>query len=454
MTIKRKIRSAFFCQNCGHQSPKWLGKCPQCDEWNTFAEEIISKDNNVSSSFKNKRANKPVLVSDIDYSQEKRIVTKDSELNRVLGGGIVPGSLVLLGGDPGIGKSTLLLQFALSAITKRILYVSGEESEKQIKMRAERINKSSKNCYILTETNTQNIFQQIESLEPEILVIDSIQTLHSSQIESSPGSVSQVKACTSELLKYAKESGTAVFLIGHINKDGAIAGPKILEHMVDTVLQFEGDRNYIYRILRTVKNRFGSASELGVYEMNSYGLREVANPSEILISERDEKTSGVAIAGTIEGARPILIEIQSLVSSAVYGTPLRSATGFDTRRMNMLLAVLEKRCGFRLAAKDVFLNITGGIRIDDTAIDLAVICSILSSDQNIELDTQICFAGEIGLSGEIRAVNRIEQRIAEAEKLGYKQIVISKYNNLNSKDFKIKISKFGKIEEVFRLLFS
>ena len=453
MTIKRKIRTAFFCQNCGHQSPKWLGKCPQCGEWNTFVEEIINNDNNVGSSYKSKRANKPVLVSDIDYSQEERIVTKDSELNRVLGGGIVPGSLVLLGGDPGIGKSTLLLQFALSSIPKRILYVSGEESEKQIKMRAERINKSSKNCYILTETNTQNIFQQIESLEPEILVIDSIQTLHSSQIESSPGSVSQVKACTSELLKYAKESGTAVFLIGHINKDGAIAGPKILEHMVDTVLQFEGDRNYIYRILRTVKNRFGSASELGVYEMNSYGLREVANPSEILISERDEKTSGVAIAGTIEGARPLLVEIQSLVSSAVYGTPQRSATGFDTRRMNMLLAVLEKRCGFRLAAKDVFLNITGGIRIDDTAIDLAVICSILSSDQNIELDTQICFAGEIGLSGEIRAVNRIEQRIAEAEKLGYKQIVISKYNNLNSKDFKIKISKFGKIEEVFRLLF-
>ena len=453
MTIKRKIRSAFFCQNCGHQSPKWLGKCPQCGEWNTFVEEIIKNDNNVSSSFKSKRANKPVLVSDIDYSQEERIITKDSELNRVLGGGIVPGSLVLLGGDPGIGKSTLLLQFALSAMSKRILYVSGEESEKQIKMRAERINKSSKNCYILTETNTQNIFQQIENLEPEILVIDSIQTLHSSQIESSPGSVSQVKACTSELLKYAKESGTAVFLIGHINKDGAIAGPKILEHMVDTVLQFEGDRNYIYRILRTVKNRFGSASELGVYEMNSYGLREVANPSEILISERDEKTSGVAIAGTIEGARPLLVEIQSLVSSAVYGTPQRSATGFDTRRMNMLLAVLEKRCGFRLGSKDVFLNITGGIRIDDTAIDLAVICSILSSDQNIELDTQICFAGEIGLSGEIRAVNRIEQRIAEAEKLGYKQIVISKYNNLNSKDFKIKISKFGKIEEVFRLLF-
>ena len=452
MSIKRKIKSAYFCQNCGHQSPKWLGKCPQCSEWNTFVEEIINN-NNVNSSFKSKRANKPVLVSDINYSQEERIVTKDSELNRVLGGGIVPGSLILLGGDPGIGKSTLLLQFALSSISKRVLYVSGEESEKQIKMRAERINKSSKNCYILTETNTQNIFQQIESLEPEILVIDSIQTLHSSQIESSPGSVSQVKACTSELLKYAKESGTAVFLIGHINKDGAIAGPKILEHMVDTVLQFEGDRNYIYRILRTVKNRFGSASELGVYEMNSYGLREVANPSEILISERDEKTSGVAIAGTIEGARPLLVEIQSLVSSAVYGTPQRSATGFDTRRMNMLLAVLEKRCGFRLGSKDVFLNITGGIRIDDTAIDLAVICSILSSDQNIELDTQICFAGEIGLSGEIRAVNRIEQRIAEAEKLGYKQIVISKYNNLNSKDFKIKISKFGKIEEVFRLLF-
>ncbi|HIG32042.1 MAG TPA: DNA repair protein RadA [Flavobacteriales bacterium] len=450
---KKKTQSAFFCQSCGTQSPKWLGKCPQCNEWNTFVEEIISKESDVKGGFKTSKVNKPTLINEIDYSNEDRIVTNDKELNRVLGGGIVPGSLILLGGDPGIGKSTLLLQFALSSKNNKILYVSGEESEKQIKMRAERINKNSENCYILTETSTQNIFQQIEQLQPDILVVDSIQTLHTAHIDSSPGSVSQIRECTAELIKYAKETGTAVFLIGHINKDGAIAGPKILEHMVDTVLQFEGDRNYVYRILRTVKNRFGSASELGVYEMNQEGLREVNNPSEILISERDEATSGVGIAATIEGARPILVEIQSLVSSAVYGNPQRSATGFDTKRMNMLLAVLEKRCGFKLAAKDVFLNITGGIKIDDTAIDLAVVCSILSSDQDIALDTLTCFAGEIGLSGEIRAVNRIESRITEAEKLGYKQIIISKYNKFSPKGFKIDIVQCGKIEEVFKLLF-
>ena len=393
------------------------------------------------------------LISEIDYTNEKRIITKDKELNQVLGGGIVPGSLILLGGEPGIGKSTLLLQFALSSKSRKILYVSGEESEKQIKMRAERIKKKSEHCYILTETSTQNIFQQIEKLQPDILVIDSIQTLHTAHIDSSPGSVSQIRECTAELIKYAKETGTAVLLIGHINKDGAIAGPKILEHMVDTVLQFEGDRNHVYRILRTVKNRFGSASELGVYEMNQEGLREVSNPSEILISERDEATSGVGIAATIEGARPLLVEIQSLVSSAVYGNPQRSATGFETKRMNMLLAVLEKRCGFKLGAKDVFLNITGGIKIDDTAIDLAVVCSILSSDQDVALDTLTCFAGEIGLSGEIRAVNRIERRIAEAEKLGYKQIIISKYNKFNTKGLNIEIVQCGKIEEVFKLLF-
>lgn len=451
---KKKIKSAFFCQSCGSQSPKWLGKCPQCNEWNTYVEEIINKDDGKKGGgFSSKKINSPTLINDIDYTKEKRIVTNDTELNRVLGGGIVPGSLILLGGDPGIGKSTLMLQFSLSSKNKKILYVSGEESEKQIKMRAERINKNSDHCYILTETSTQNIFQQIEKIEPDILVVDSIQTLHTAHIDSSPGSVSQVRECTAELIRYAKETGTAVFLIGHINKDGAIAGPKILEHMVDTVLQFEGDRNYVYRILRTIKNRFGSASELGVYEMNQKGLREVNNPSEILISERDEATSGVGIAATIEGARPLLIEIQSLVSSAVYGNPQRSATGFDTKRLNMLLAVLEKRCGFRLGAKDVFLNITGGIKIDDTAIDLAVVCSILSSDQEVPLDTQICFAGEIGLSGEIRAVNRIESRITEAEKLGYKQIIVSKYNKFNDKNFKIKITKCGKIEQVFKLLF-
>jgi len=357
-----------------------------------------------------------------------------------------------LAGDPGIGKSTLLLQIALTS-DRKTLYVSGEESENQIKMRAQRVENGSENCLILTETSTQNIFQQIEKVDPKILIVDSIQTLHTAHIESSPGSISQIRECTSELIKYAKQTGTAVFLIGHINKDGAIAGPKILEHMVDTVLQFEGDRHHVYRILRTVKNRFGSASELGVYEMGQNGLREVNNPSEILISDRDEETSGVAISATIEGSRPLMIEIQSLVSSAVYGTPQRSTTGFDTRRMNMLLAVLEKRCGFRLGAKDVFLNITGGIKIDDTAIDLAVVCSILSSDQDVPLDNQICFAGEIGLSGEIRAVNRIDQRISEAEKLGYKKIIISKYNKFNSKDFNIEIVKCGKIEDVFRLLF-
>ena len=448
-----KKHSIFYCQNCGSQSSKWLGKCPSCNEWNSFVEEHITKKTSSKDGYISSKINHPKLISEIDYSNEKRIITNDKELNRVLGGGIVPGSLILLGGDPGIGKSTLLLQFSLSSKSKKILYVSGEESEKQIKMRAERINQDSNHCFILTETSTNNIFKEIEKLQPDILVIDSIQTIHTSSIESTPGSVSQIRECTSELIKFAKETGTAVFLIGHINKDGAIAGPKVLEHMVDTVLQFEGDRNYIYRILRTIKNRFGSASELGVYEMSQDGLREVSNPSEILISERDSPTSGVGIAATIEGARPLLVEIQSLVSTAVYGNPQRSATGFDTKRMNMLLAVLEKRCGFKLGAKDVFLNITGGIKINDTAIDLAVVCSILSSDQDISLDTLVCFAGEIGLSGEIRAVNRIENRIKEAEKLGYKKIIISKFNKLGGAKFNIEVQKFGKIEELFRILF-
>ena len=449
---KKKFQSAFFCQNCGTQSPKWLGKCPQCGEWNTFVEEVITKEEQKKTWSRTNRVNIPVPIKDIAFTKEQRIQTKDSELNRVLGGGIVPGSVVLLGGDPGIGKSTLLLQLAITSENK-ILYVSGEESENQIKMRAQRVHNSSENCLILTENSIQNIFQQIEKVNPEILIIDSIQTMQTSQIESSPGSVSQIRECSSEMIKYAKQTGTAVFLIGHINKDGAIAGPKILEHMVDTVLQFEGDRNHFYRILRTIKNRFGSSSELGVYEMNQNGLREVNNPSEILISDRDEETSGVAIASTVEGARPLMIEIQSLVSSAVYGTPQRSATGFDTRRLNMLLAVLEKRCGFRLGVKDVFLNITGGIKPDDTAIDLAVICSILSSDQDIPIELQTCFAAEVGLSGEIRAVNRISQRVAEAQKLGYKQIIISKYNKFNSSNFKIKVQQCSKIEEVFNLLF-
>ena len=449
---KKKIQSAFFCQNCGAQSPKWLGKCSQCSEWNTFTEEIISKEKQLKTFNGYNKVNIPISINEISFSKEKRIKTLDIELNRVLGGGIVPGSVVLLGGDPGIGKSTLLLQLALNS-DEKTLYVSGEESENQIKMRAQRVDNSCKNCFVLTETSTQNIFQQIEKVNPDIIIIDSIQTLHTSYIESSPGSVSQIRECTSELIKYAKQTGTSVFLIGHINKDGAIAGPKVLEHMVDTVLQFEGDRNHVYRILRAVKNRFGSASELGVYEMGQGGLREVNNPSEILISDRDEETSGVAIASTIEGARPLMIEIQSLVSSAVYGTPQRSATGFDVRRLNMLLAVLEKRCGFKLGLKDVFLNITGGIRIDDTAIDLAIICSILSSDSDIPIGMQSCFAAEVGLSGEIRAVNRIEQRILEAEKLGYDQIIISKFNKFDPEQFKIKIKKCSKIEEVVGLFF-
>ena len=452
--MAKKVHSAFFCQSCGTQSAKYLGKCPSCNEWNTYVEEVINRDETTKGwRSKNSKLNTPSLISDINFTDEKRFTTTDNELNRVLGGGIVPGSLILLGGDPGIGKSTLLLQLALQMQNKKVLYISGEESEKQIKMRAERISETSENCFILCETSTQNIFQQIEKLQPDILIIDSIQTLHTSLIDSTPGSVSQVRTCTGELLKFAKETESTIFLIGHITKDGSLAGPKILEHMVDTVLQFEGDRNHVYRILRTIKNRFGSASELGVYQMGQGGLRQVSNPSEILISERDEPTSGVAISATIEGVRPLLIETQSLVSSAVYGTPQRSATGYDGKRLNMLLAILEKKCGFRLGAKDVFLNITGGIKIDDTASDLAVICSVLSSDQNIPLNMDICFAAEIGLSGELRAVNRMEERILEAEKMGYKKIIISKHSKISNKDFKISITQCGKIEEVFSLLF-
>ena len=452
--MAKKVHSAFFCQSCGTQSAKYLGKCPSCNEWNTYVEEVINRDETTKGwRSKNSKLNTPSLISDINFTDEKRFTTTDNELNRVLGGGIVPGSLILLGGDPGIGKSTLLLQLALQMQNKKVLYISGEESEKQIKMRAERISETSENCFILCETSTQNIFQQIEKLQPDILIVDSIQTLHTSLIDSTPGSVSQVRTCTGELLKFAKETGSTIFLIGHITKDGSLAGPKILEHMVDTVLQFEGDRNHVYRILRTIKNRFGSASELGVYQMGQGGLRQVSNPSEILISERDEPTSGVAISATIEGVRPLLIETQSLVSSAVYGTPQRSATGYDGKRLNMLLAVLEKKCGFRLGAKDVFLNITGGIKIDDTASDLAVICSVLSSDQNIPLNMDICFAAEIGLSGELRAVNRMEERILEAEKMGYKKIIISKHSKISNKDFRISITQCGKIEEVFSLLF-
>ena len=399
-----------------------------------------------------KRVAKPLKLSEIEVSLEKRINTHDKELNRVLGGGVVPGSLTLLGGEPGIGKSTLLLQISLH-LKLKTLYVSGEESQQQIKMRAERINPNASHCYILTETKTQSIFRQIEDLEPEIIIIDSIQTLHSDYIESSPGSISQIRECTAELIKFAKETGVPVILIGHITKEGSIAGPKVLEHMVDTVLQFEGDRNHVYRILRSQKNRFGSTNELGIYEMQGNGLREVANPSEILVSKNEENLSGTAIAATLEGMRPLMIEIQALVSSAVYGTPQRSTTGYNAKRLNMLLAVLEKRAGFRLGAKDVFLNITGGISVDDPALDLAVIAAILSSNEDIAVPKDICFAAEIGLAGEVRPVTRIEQRILEAEKLGFGTIMLSRQNKIPANNYSINVQKVARIEDVVEFLF-
>jgi DNA repair protein RadA/Sms len=452
-----KVKSSYFCQSCGAQSPKWLGKCPACGEWNTYVEELIQKDDKTTwNSSSQQIANKPKVISEITYSEEERFRTHDSELNRVLGGGIVPGSLVLIGGEPGIGKSTLMLQIALNLTNIKVLYVSGEESEQQIKMRAERIGIKGNNCFILNETSTQNIFKQIEVLQPQILIIDSIQTLHSAFIESGAGSISQVRECTAEMLKYAKESGTPVFIIGHITKEGTIAGPKVLEHMVDTVLQFEGDRHLSYRILRTIKNRFGSTSELGIYEMQGNGLREVRNPSEILISQREEEISGITIGATLEGSRPLLIEIQSLVSAATYGTPQRTSTGFDVKRLNMLLAVLEKRGGMRLGVQDVFINIAGGFKVEDPAMDLGVCISIASSYEDKPIPSHICFAGEVGLGGEIRAVNRVENRISEAEKLGFKEIYISKYNKkgLDLSKFKVKINTVTKLEDAFNLLFA
>ncbi|OWP84941.1 DNA repair protein RadA [Flavobacterium columnare] len=451
-----KIKTSFFCQSCGTQFAKWQGQCTSCKEWNTLVEEIVQKEekNNwkTDSSSSHKRVSKPLLVHEIDSTEEIRMNTTDGELNRVLGGGLVPGSLTLLGGEPGIGKSTLLLQISLN-LPYKTLYVSGEESQKQIKMRAERITAENNNCYILTETKTQNIFKQIETIEPDVVIIDSIQTLQTDYIESSAGSISQIKECTAELIKFAKETNTPVILIGHITKDGTIAGPKILEHMVDTVLQFEGDRNHIYRILRSLKNRFGSTSELGIYEMLGSGLREVANPSEILISHKEEELSGTAIATTMEGMRPLMIEIQALVSTAVYGTPQRSTTGYNAKRLNMILAVLEKRAGFRLGSKDVFLNITGGITVDDPAIDLAVVAAILSSNEDIPVGKDMCFAGEVGLSGEIRPVNRIDQRIQEAEKLGFSTIFVSKYSKISLKNHQIAINLVAKIEDVVSELF-
>ena len=449
-----KTKTSFFCQNCGAQFPKWVGKCTSCNEWNTIVEEIIQKEEKQSwkQSTPSKRVSKALKIQDISVSQEDRIPTNNNELNRVLGGGLVKGSVVLLGGEPGIGKSTLLLQIAL-LMQNKVLYVSGEESQSQIKLRAERLEGKNDDCLILTETKTQNIFKIIEDVVPDVVVIDSIQTLHTDYIEASPGSISQIRESAAELIKFAKETSTPVVLIGHITKEGAIAGPKILEHMVDVVLQFEGDRNHTYRILRAQKNRFGSTAELGIYEMLNTGLREVSNPSEILISEKDSDLTGTAISATLEGMRPLMIEVQALVSTAVYGTPQRSATGYNIKRLNMLLAVLEKRAGFRLGAKDVFLNIAGGLKVEDPAIDLAVVCAILSSNEEVAIAQNVCFAAEVGLSGEIRAVNRIEQRIIEAEKLGFTKIILSKFNKISHKNFKIEIIKVSKIEEVVRVLF-
>lgn len=450
-----KVKTTFFCQKCGTQYAKWQGQCSSCKDWNTLVEEVVQKEEKKGwkpTDTSSKRAAKPLRIQEIDGSQEMRMSSGGIEFDRVLGGGIVPGSVILLGGEPGIGKSTLLLQIALH-LPFKTLYVSGEESQKQIKMRAERIYSGSQHCYILTETKTQNIFKQIEATEPDILIIDSIQTLHTDHIESSAGSISQIRECTSELIKFAKETNTPVILIGHITKDGHIAGPKILEHMVDTVLQFEGDRNHVYRILRALKNRFGSTAELGIYEMLGKGLREVSNPSEILISKTEEELSGTAIAATLEGMRPLMIEVQALVSTAVYGTPQRTTTGYNVKRLNMLLAVLEKRAGFRLGAKDVFLNLTGGISIEEPAIDLAVVAAILSSNEDIAIERDFCFAAEIGLAGEIRPVQRVEQRILEAEKLGFSTIFVSKLNKISLKNNQIKIQRVSKIEDVVAFLF-
>ena len=449
-----KIKTSFFCQSCGSQHTKWQGQCNACKQWNTLTEEIVEKADKKDwkTDTKAPRTSTPIKVNEILTTAESRMDTRDSELNRVLGGGIVPGALMLLGGEPGIGKSTLLLQIAM-LVNCKVLYVSGEESQKQIKLRADRMNSASEECFVLSETRTQNIFAQIEKLAPELIIIDSVQTLHTDYIDSSPGSVSQIKECTAEFIRFAKETHVPVFLVGHITKDGQIAGPKILEHMVDVVLQFEGDRNHMYRILRTQKNRFGATSEIGIYEMQSKGLRPVVNPSELLISEKDQNLSGHAIAATIEGVRPLMIEVQALVSSAVYGTPQRTSTGFNTKRLNMLLAVLEKRAGFALGAKDVFINITGGISIEDPAIDLAVISAILSSHHDIEISQNYCFAAEVGLSGEIRPIPKAEQRIQEASKLGFDTIIISKFTKISDANQTIKIISLGKIEELITYLF-
>lgn len=456
-----KVKKAFFCQHCGYESVKWVGQCPSCGEWNSFVEELIQKDAAAKNEWKNysdesdARSHKTIQLNEIQHTVENRLLTADDELNRVLGGGIVPGSIVLVAGEPGIGKSTLFLQNGLWLKNAVVLYISGEESEQQIKMRADRLNLKNENFYLLTETSTQIIFQEIKKLKPDLIIVDSIQTLQTSFIDSSPGSISQIRETAAEFQRFAKETNTPVFLIGHITKDGSIAGPKILEHMVDTVLQFEGDRHYAYRILRTLKNRFGSTSELGIYEMTDEGMKGVTNPSEILITQKEDQLSGIAIAATVEGIRPLLIEVQALVTQSVYGTPQRTVSGFDSRRLQLLLAVLEKRGGFHFGIKDVFINIAGGLKIEDPSIDLAVLCALLSSYEDTPIPHHICFAGEVGLSGEIRAVNRIDQRIAEAEKLGFEKIIVSKYNKkgLVKEKHNIEIVTMGKVEEVYKYLF-
>lgn len=453
-----KEKTVYVCSNCGQESPKWVGKCPACGAWNSYVEEVMRKEpvGKRPVSGMERLKSKPMTLSEIEAGDEPRIDMHDAELNRVLGGGLVPGSLVLIGGEPGIGKSTLVLQTILHMPERRILYISGEESARQLKLRADRLTQQPGNCLIVCETSLEQIYVHIKNTQPELVIIDSIQTISTETLDSSPGSIGQIRECAASILRFAKERHTSVILIGHINKEGSIAGPKILEHIVDTVLQFEGDQHYMYRILRSIKNRFGSTAELGIYEMRQDGLRQVSNPSELLLSQEHEGMSGVAIASAIEGIRPFLIETQALVSSAVYGNPQRSATGFDTRRMNMLLAVLEKRVGFKLAQKDVFLNIAGGLRVNDPAIDLAVISAILSSNMDTAIEPLVCMAGEVGLSGEIRPVNRIEQRIGEAEKLGFKQFILPKYNlqGINTRKLNIELIPVRKVEEAFRALFA
>ncbi len=455
-----KVKSVYVCQNCGAESPKWIGKCPACGEWNTYIEQVVRPVSSAQAAVPQGlvsagHQSKPVLISEVDVTDEPRIDTGSPEFNRVLGGGLVPGSLTLLGGDPGIGKSTLVMQVVLHIQGKRTLYVSGEESEKQLKLRAERLgNLKNQQCFIVGETLLENIFVHIKNVQPDVVIIDSVQTIMTENLDASPGSISQVRECTVQILRYAKLSGTPVILIGHINKEGNIAGPKVLEHIVDTVLQFEGDQHYLYRVLRSIKNRFGSTSELGIFEMMQNGLREVDNPSEMLMTENHLGLSGTAIGATVEGVRPFLIEVQALVSTAAYGTPQRSTTGFDNRRLNMLLAVLEKRVGFKLSQKDVFLNIAGGVRVNDPAMDLPVISAILSSNMDIPIDSSVCLTGEVGLTGEIRPVARLEQRISEAEKLGFKKIIIPQMRSLSkSTQYKIQLIPAQKVEDAFKILF-